>query len=101
MTTTEPVIDSVPASFSAIAASLATTLFCEVPVPSAVTTTGVEPGRPPSTRPAAMPGSDSACTCSTSGLPVPVLAAARAPRSTGSSPRRSAWTDPAPMATPA
>src|SRR3954449_12533835 len=102
VTTTGPLRVSSPAAFSATAASLLATLFCAVPVPSVVTTTGVLPDRPPSTSAAAVVGSCSAGACSTSGLPVPVAAAASAARSTGASTaRRSACTELAPSGTPA
>src|SRR3954464_7303282 len=102
VTTTGPVRVSSPADFSATADSLPATLLCAVPVPSTVTTTGVLPGRPPSTSAAAAVGSCSAPACSTSGLPVPPAAAARAVRSTVvSTERRSAWIEEAPSGTPA
>src|SRR4051812_32993296 len=78
VTTTEPVTLSSPADFSATADSLAATLFCAVPVPSVVTTTGVLPDSPPSTSAAAVGATCSAPACSTSGLPVPTAAAASA-----------------------
>src|SRR4051794_39722827 len=96
--TTGPVRASSPAVFSATETSLATTLFCAVPEPPAVTTTGVPADRPPSTSRAAASGSSSAVPCRTSVAPAEA-APARAPRSTPLC--RSAVTAVLPTATPA
>src|SRR4051794_33921777 len=98
--TTAPESASRPAVFSATAASLLTTLFWPVPEPPAVTTTGVAPVRPPSTRRIAASGSSSTAGAeSTSGLPVAAAAAASGPRSAPA--RRSAVSAVPPRATPA
>src|SRR5215213_1932373 len=97
--TTGPVKASTPAVFSATATSLATTLFCAVPEPPVVTTTGVFPDRPPSiSRPAAS-GSSSAVPWRTRVPPVAVAAPASAVTSTPL--LRSAVTAALPSATPA
>src|SRR3712207_761908 len=98
--TTGPLTASSPAAFSATAPSLATTLFCPVPAPPVVTTTGMGPDRPPSTSRAAASGRSSALPCSTSGASRLFAAAASATRS-ASPPRRSADSEVPPSATPA
>jgi hypothetical protein len=97
--TTGPLKESSPAVFSATATSFATTLFCAVPEPPVVTTTGVDPDRPPSTSRAAASGRSSAVPWRTRVPPVDCAAAARAVTSTPL--RRSAVTAVPPIATPA
>src|SRR4051794_781500 len=96
--TTGPVRASRPAVFSATADSLATTLFCAVPEPPEVTTTGVPPDRPPSTSREAASGRSSGAPCRTR---VPDWPTAPASDVTSTSLRRSAVTAVPPRATPA